>query len=118
MKCVAYFTYKIGMPFLNMCESSFQLDMKTRLPRLYNDLKDGNLECLSDFNVTWNRLHIEKPESELATYILKNMCIQAAEGLRIQRGKEYGFFGESITGRATDVSALSILQLMLFQSLL
>ena len=44
------------------------------------------------------------------------MCIQAAEELRIQRGKEYGFFGESFTGRATDVSALPDSELMLIPS--
>ena len=92
MKCLAYFTYKVGMPFLNMCELSSQKDMKQLLPVLYKDLKGGNLNCLSVYHVVWNRINIEKPDSDLGTYILENMCIQAAEGLRIQRGREYGFY--------------------------
>ena len=67
-----------------MCEFSSQKDMKQLLPVLYKVLKGGN--CLTDYHVVWNHINIEKPDSDVGTYILENMCIQAAEGLRIQRG--------------------------------
>ena len=35
------------------------------------------------------------------------MCKAAAEGLRIQRGREYGFYGKEYTERATDVSKMA-----------
>ena len=104
------------MPFLNVCELSSQKDMKQLLPVLYKDLKGGNLNCLSDYHVVWNRINIEKPDSDLGTYILENMCIQAAEGLRIQRGREYGFYGEEFTDRATNVSQVPDDDLKLFPS--
>ena len=43
---LAYFTYKIGMPFLNMVEKSSQRDLKNRLPKLYEDLVNKNDDCL------------------------------------------------------------------------
>ena len=53
LACLAYFTYKIEMPFLNMVERSSQKDLKKYLPKLYNDLKQHNLNCLSDWHVEW-----------------------------------------------------------------
>ena len=38
-----------------------------------------------------NQITIGKPYSNLDTYILKNMCIQAAKELRIQQGRENRF---------------------------
>ena len=38
-KCLAFFTNKIGMPYLNMCEVSSQKDMKALLPPFYQELK-------------------------------------------------------------------------------
>ena len=35
------------------------------------------------------------------------MCDAAAEGLRIQRGREYGFFGKQFNERVTIVSEMS-----------
>ena len=74
LKCLAFFTYKIGMPFLNMCELSSQKDMKTLLPRFYHELVDGNMNCLKDFHVEWNRIKIDEPKSALAKYMIGKMC--------------------------------------------
>ena len=106
------------MPFLNMCELSSQKEMKHRLPILYRDMKEGNIDCLSDFKVEWNRINIddEKPESELGTFILDQMVKQAGEGLRIQRGREYGFFGEEFNERAADITQIPDAELELIPS--
>ena len=90
-----------------MCELSSQKHMKQLLPRFYHELKDQNLGCLDNFHVEWNRIFIEEPRSELAKYLLQKMCDAAAEGLRIQRGREYGFFGEQFNKRETIVSEMS-----------
>ena len=105
-KCLAYFTFKIGMPFLNMCEMSSQKEMKKLLPPFYQNLKERNVDCLKDFHVDWNRVAVDKPSSDLGRNIMDRMCVAAAEGLRIQRGREYGFFGAEFTERATDISQL------------
>ena len=105
-KCLAHFTYKIGT-YLNMCELSSQKHVKQLLPRFYHELKEQNLSCLDDFQVELNRISIEEPISELAKYMFQKVCDAAADGLRIQRGHEYGFFGEKFNERATIVSEMS-----------
>lgn len=40
LRCLAYTTYKIIMPFLNMVEHRSQKQLKNKLPQLYVDLKD------------------------------------------------------------------------------
>ena len=92
--------------------------MKHRLPTLYRDLKDGNIECLSDFKVEWNRINIDdqKPDSKLGRHILDLMVKQAGERLRIQRGREYGFFGEEFNERAADITQIPDEELELIPS--
>ena len=46
----------------------------------------------------------------------QKICDAAAEGLRIQRGREYGFFGEQFNERATTVSGISDDELTLIPS--
>ena len=115
-RCLGFFTYKIGMPFLNMCEISTQREMKTLLPKLYKDLKNSNIDCLNDFLVQWNRIKADEPTSPLGQLIIDRMCKASAEGLRIQRGREYGFFGEEFTPRATIVAHLPDEELSLIPS--
>ena len=100
LTCLAYFTYKIEMPFLNMVENSSQKDLKKHLPKLYNDLKQKRLNCLSEWHVEWKRMKINSPESDLGKLIIDRMCDSVAEGLRLQRGREYGFYNEDFTPRA------------------
>ena len=73
---------------------SAQKDMKKLLPPFYQNLKEKNVDCLSDFHMDWNRIGVDKPSSDLGTHIINRMCEAAAEGVTIQRGREYGFFGE------------------------
>ena len=54
LTCLAYFIYKIEMPFLNMVENESQKDLKEYLPKLYQDLKEQyNLDCLANWHVEW-----------------------------------------------------------------
>ena len=90
-----------------MCEMSSEKDMKQLLPRFYHELKDQNPSCFDDFHVEWNQISIKEPRSDLAKCILQKMCDPAAEGLRIQHGHEYGFFGEQFNERTSIVSEMS-----------
>ena len=116
LACLAYFTYKIEMPFLNMVERSSQKDLKKHLPKLYNDLKQHNLNCLSDWHVEWKRVKISIPESDLGKLIITRMCDAVAEGLRLQRGREYGFYNEDFTPRAAIISEMQDMDLELIPS--
>ena len=116
LACLAYFTYKIEMPFLNMVERSSQKDLKKHLPKLYNDLKQHNLNCLSDWHVEWKRVKISIPESDLGKLIITRMCDAVAEGLRLQRGREYGFYNEDFTPRAAIISEMQDIDLELIPS--
>ena len=95
------------MPYLNMCELSSEKDMKQLLSRFYHELKDQNPSCFDDFYVEWNQISIKEPRSDLAKCILQKMCNPAAEGLRIQHGHGYGFFGEQFNERTSIVSEMS-----------
>ena len=59
---------------------------------------------------------MEEPISEPAKYMFQKVCDAAAYGLRIQRGREYGFFGEKFNERATIVSEMSDEDLTLIPS--
>ena len=72
------------MPFLNMVAMSSQRDLKQRLPKLYNDLKEKNIDCLSDYHVEWKRVKVPKPETNLESYIFLQMVDGAAEGLKLE----------------------------------
>ena len=48
--------------------------------------------------------------------MFQKVCDAAADGLRIQRGREYGFFGEKFNERATIVSEMSDEDLTLIPS--
>ena len=116
LTCLAYFTYKIEMPFLNMVEKSSQKDLKKKSAELYNDLKQHNLDCLSDWHVEWKRVKISSPESDLGKLIIGRMCDAVAEGLRLQRGREYGFYNEDFTPRAAIISEIQDMDLELIPS--
>ena len=87
-----------------MCKICSQEELKLSLPIFHEKLKNVDLKCLSNFHVKWNCINIDKPSFELGHYILKQMCINVAEGLRLQRGI------------ATDVTKVPDTELMFFPS--
>ena len=81
------------------------------LSHFYDELQNQNLSCLNYFHVEWNRISIGELRSEKHLYkkiseICYKKCDTAAEGRRIQRGREYGFFNEQFNERATIVSEM------------
>ena len=55
-------------------------------------------------------MHINEPDSELEKEILKRMCVDAAEGIKLQCGREYGF--SEIKPRATQLDKLTPAELL------
>ena len=65
----------------------------------------ANMNTLREFSVVCKHLPIEEPDSELGKEIIKLMCIDAAEGIKLQCGREYGF--SKSDARATQLDKLA-----------
>ena len=90
LQCVAWFTYKITLPFLNMCELETPKTLLKTLPTLHDDLAVCQMDGLKKYEVDYS-FEVKKPESPLGLYITERFCKQAAMDLARQRGREYGF---------------------------
>lgn len=108
--CLSYFTHKVSLPLLYAVEICNQNDLCDIFPRLYNDLKNGCLETLSDYLVKYKHLNIVEPSTELEKEILKKMCSDTADTIDRQCGREYGF-GEfqHEQPRATQVNSTALI---------
>ena len=60
LKCIAWFTYQVTLPFLNMCELINPSDLLTLLPNLAKDLATGDYETLKDYHVDYS-FKVEEP---------------------------------------------------------
>ena len=106
LKVLAWFTYTITLPFLNMVEKTTQADLLHILPRLHNDLKAKRMDTLQNYHIEYS-FQPEEPVSPVELYILGEFCTKAAVDLATQRGKEYGFSTE--TGSAPRATVLTSL---------
>ena len=79
-------------------------------PKLYTDLTLSNIDTLNEYSVIYKHLQINEPDSELGKEILKPMCVDAAEGIKLQCGREYGF--SEIEPRATQLDKLTPAELL------
>ena len=111
-KALANFTYKVTMPYLNFIEKSNLADLVRMLPKLYIDLADCKLDTMADYSVKWTHVKITTSDllSELDKYLLHNMCINAAKGVKLQCFREY-WDQEDSTKRATQLHKLTSQQL-------
>ena len=103
LMCIAWFTYKITLPFLNMCELEPPSKLLEILPKLQKDLHSGILSTLDNYSVNYS-FEVTEPNTLLGKLILGRFCLQAAEDLVRQRGREYGFSVEN--NRATDLTTV------------
>ena len=106
LEVLAYFTHHVTFPFLHCIEKSTQQELLVTLPKLHTDLQNGKMDTLSTFVVEMRHVPVEKPTTELGSKLLNLMCLEAAEGVMLQCGAEYGFAQES-SKRATDLSLLT-----------
>ena len=106
LKVLAWFTYKVTLPFLNMVEISTQSDLLTILPQLYQDLSTKSLDTLSKYEVDYS-FKVSEPTSLVEKHVLGLVCTKAASNLATQRGREYGFGPQlNVSGRATALHTL------------
>ena len=92
LHALAYFTHRVILPLFNCVEISGQSQLFHIFPKLYKDLSNGKMDTLKDFLVSYKHLPADEPESEIVQELLKCMCTDAAEGIKLQCGREYGFF--------------------------
>ena len=86
LKALANFTYKVTMPYLNFIERSDQNALVGILPKLYDDLTRKKMNTLSEFHVEWSHVDMKenKSTSDLDHYLLEEMCLKAAVGVRFE----------------------------------
>ena len=99
---LAYFTHKVRFPLLNCVEISDQSQLLHIFPNLYEDMSNGKMDTLKEFLVSYKHLPIDELESEVVQELLKGMCTDAAEEIKLQCGREYGF-SDSEPSRATQL---------------
>ena len=88
---LAVFTQNVTLPFLNCLEKSSQKDLLHIFPQLYNDLTEYKMTTLKDYFVKYRHVTVEPVTDQREIRILNLMCEEAAKGLDMQRGAEYGF---------------------------
>ena len=91
MRALANFTYFVTMPYLNLVEKSDQNKLCVILPELYKGLSEGNQDTLKEYHVEWTHVKMKKlaPSSALDHHLLTKMSYSAAEGIKMQCGREY-----------------------------
>lgn len=101
LSCIAWFTYKVTFPFLNMCEIETTTKLLEILPRLQNDLYSNKMDTLNEYSVNYS-FEVKEPTTPLGKIILSRFNTRAADDLGRQRGREFGFSTEP--KRATDLT--------------
>ena len=106
LETLAFFNFHVTFPFLNCIECSSQSDLLKILPSLYKSLLEKRTDTLSEFVVQIHGMPIPTLTTELAKEVCGMMCLSAAEAIKLQCGREYGFADEGETLRATDLTQL------------
>ena len=107
LRVLAYFTYKVTLPLLNVVETGTQDDLCKIFPQLFKDLQNGSLDTLNPYMVKYRHIVIQEPTSEVEIMLLKEMCHDAAKTIELQCGREYGFGENTLPQRATEIHKLS-----------
>ena len=105
LECLAYFNHHITFPFLNCVEVSSQDELLDIFPELCKDLLECKVGTLDKFVVSIHGVSTPKLSTDAAKAIMREMCVPAAEAIKLQCGREYGFSDQR--QRATDLSKLT-----------
>ena len=103
---MTYFNHTVTFPFLHCVEKSSQEELLKLLPKLLQDLVEGNTDTLKGFVVEIRRVPVKEPSSELGRKITNMMCFEVAKGVKLQCCREYGFDNTTTDVRATMQSDL------------
>ena len=108
LETLAFFNYHVTFPLLNAIENNSQAELCFLLPQLYRDLLEKKTDSLKNYVANMRHVKIQAPTSEVGNEIIGLMCIDAAKGILMQCGREYGFCEASdLSKRATDISLLT-----------
>ena len=88
---------------------STQADLLFTLPKLHEDLKAKKVDTLSKFIVSIHGMSTSMLSSDLSKRIVDKMCISATAAVKLQCGRECGFYDAE--KRATDLSTLAVNEL-------
>lgn len=109
IKSISIFSYKVILPFLNLCEKGGQKDFVNLLPVLYQDLIIGELETLNEYHVDYS-FDVPAEDTEVQEKLLQTFSRKVADCLLEQKGREYGLVLDP--PRATQLHLLSDDQLL------
>ena len=98
-------THNVALPSFNCVEECEQTDLLTIFPKLYTNLCAADMNTLNEFSVAHKHLPIEEPDNKLGKEIIKCMWTDAAEGIKLQWGREYEF--SKSDARATQLEKLA-----------
>ena len=108
LKALSNFAYQTTMPYLISVEKGDQKKIVNMLPTLCANLKEGHFgTTLHKYHVEWTHVNMSKqaPSSPLDHHLLKQMCIDAKAGIKMQCSREYWL--ESENPRASQIFKLS-----------
>lgn len=107
LECLAFFNHYVTFPFLHCVEISSQEELLEIIPKLHADLLLMNTDTLNKFILNMRGIPVPTLTSDAAKEIVGKMCISAAESIKRQCGREYGFADDDQKLRATDISILT-----------
>ena len=85
LEALAYFNHTVTF------EKSSQEEVLKILPKLHQDLLEGKTDTLKDFLAEIWKVPVKEPSSKLGKKITNMKCLEAAKGVKLQCGRQYGF---------------------------
>ena len=106
LEALAYFNQTVTFLFLHHVEISLREELLKILPKLHQNLLEGKTDILKDFAVDIWRVPMKEPSHEVGRKITNMIFHEAAKGVKLQCGREYGFDNTTTDVRATILSDL------------
>ena len=91
LRLLSYFNHHVTFPFLHAVDKCSTPDLKHLLPKLHQDLLNGDLSTLKKYVCTSKIGNVDNIEGELESKMIKLMTAGAANCIQRQCGREFGF---------------------------
>ena len=76
---LAYFTHKVTLPLLNCIAIGNQNDLLEIFPKLWSDVKSGNVDTITEYLVIYKHVSVQKPNAIQEEKLLLLMTKDVAE---------------------------------------
>ena len=63
LKVLAYFTHQVTLPLLNCIAIGNHNDLLEIFPKLWSDVKSGNVDTITEYLVIYKHVPVQKPNS-------------------------------------------------------